>query len=88
MKTYSKNNIQMCSIKKCSYLAKFIEKHLCQSLFFNKVARLRADSGKGACEFCENFRNTFSAEHLRVTASDIRMQVVVIDNLNLSCYLK
>ena len=35
------------------------------------------------CEFCEIFKNTFFAEHLRVTASDIRMQVVVIYNLNL-----
>ena len=36
------------------------------------------------CEFCEIFKNTFSAEHLQVTASDIRMQEVVIYNLNLS----
>ena len=35
------------------------------------------------CEFCEIFKNTFFAEHLRVTASHIRMQVVVIYNLNL-----
>ena len=35
------------------------------------------------CEFCEIFKNPFFAEHLRVTASDIRMQVVVIYNLNL-----
>ena len=35
-------------------------------------------------EFCETFKNTLFAEHLRVTASDIRMQVVVIYNLNLS----
>ena len=41
MKTYLKNNDRMCSIKKCSYLAKFIRKHLCQSVFFNKVASLR-----------------------------------------------
>ena len=37
-----------------------------------------------SCEFCEIFKNTFFTEHLRVTASDIRMQVVVIYNLNLS----
>ena len=36
-----------------------------------------------SCEFCEIFKNTFFTEHLRVTASDIRMQVVVIYNLNL-----
>ena len=35
------------------------------------------------CEFYEIFKNTFFAEHLRVTASDIRMQVIVIYNLNL-----
>ena len=35
------------------------------------------------CEFCEVFKDTFFAEHLRVTASDIRMQVIVIYNLNL-----
>ena len=27
--------------KKCSYLARFIRKHLCQRGFFNKVASLR-----------------------------------------------
>ena len=36
------------------------------------------------CKFCEIFKNTFFAEQLRVIASDIRMQVVVIYNLNLS----
>ena len=36
------------------------------------------------CEFCEIFKNTFFTEHLRVTASDIRMQVIVNYNLNLS----
>ena len=35
------------------------------------------------CEFCEIFENTFFEEHLRVTAFDIRMQVVAIYNLNL-----
>ena len=36
------------------------------------------------CEFCEIFKNTFLTEHLRVTASDIRIQVVVKYNLDLS----
>ena len=35
------------------------------------------------CEFCKIFNNSLFAEHLRVTASDVRMQVVVIYNLNL-----
>ena len=36
------------------------------------------------CEFCQIFRSTFFAEQLQVTVSDIRMQVIVIYNLNLS----
>ena len=33
--------------ERCSYFAKFTGKQLCQSLFFNKVARLRPQaSGK------------------------------------------
>ena len=36
------------------------------------------------CEFCEIVKKTVFTEHLQVTASDIRMQVVVIYNLNLS----
>ena len=35
------------------------------------------------CERCKIFKNTFFAEHLRVTDADIRMQVVVIYNLDL-----
>ena len=31
-------------------------------------------------EFCEIFKNTFFAEHLRMTASDVLMQVVVIQS--------
>ena len=53
--------------------AKFTEKHLCQSLFFNKVAGLRQLCQTLAqvicCEFCEMFKNTFFTEHLRTTAS-------------------
>ena len=37
-----------------------------------------------SCKFCEIFKNTFFTEHFQVTASDIRMQVAVIYNLNLS----
>ena len=50
--------------------AKFTGKHLCQSLFFNKVAGLRPDIGDTSvlaqtlaqvftCEIRENFKNTF-----------------------------
>ena len=37
-----------------------------------------------SCEFSEIFKNSFFSEHLRLTASDIKKQVVVIYNLNLS----
>ena len=43
--------------------AKFTERHLCQSLFFDKVASV-------SCEVFEIFKNTFFTEHLRVTASE------------------
>ena len=55
---------------------KFTGKHLCQSLFFNKVPGLglqlylKRDSGTGvSCEFCEISKNTFFTEHLWATAS-------------------
>ena len=39
-----KSSHQMCSVRKgvLRNFAKFIGKHLCQSLFFNKVAGLRS----------------------------------------------
>ena len=50
--------------------AKFTEKHLCQSPFFNKVASLRSDACNFikketltqvfSCEFCEITKNNFS----------------------------
>ena len=46
--------------------AKFTGKHQCQSLFFNKKETL---AQVFSCEYCEIFKNTFYAEHLRVTAS-------------------
>ena len=45
------------------YFAKSTGKHLCQSLFFNKVVGLRP-------EFCEKFKNTFFTEHFWTTASE------------------
>ena len=59
---------------------KFTRKHLCQRVFFNKVAGLRPQASNVikkealtkvfSCEFCEISRNIFFTEHLRVTASD------------------
>ena len=42
--------------------AKFTGKHLCQSIFFNKVAGL---AQVFSCEFCKILKNTFFTEHLR-----------------------
>ena len=56
--------------------AKFTGKHLCQSLFFNKIADLACNFVKKetlaqvfSCEFCKISRNTFFIEHLQATAS-------------------
>ena len=53
---------------------KFSGKHLCQSLFFNKVAGLRPATLLKkrllSCKFCEIFKNTFLTEHLRMNASN------------------
>ena len=54
--------------------AKFPGKHLCQGLFFNKVAGLRTKfklikkeslALVFFCELCKIFKNTFFIEHLR-----------------------
>ena len=55
-----------------SNFAKFTERHLCQSLFFNKVAGLRLEtlSQVFSCEFCKVSKNTFSYRTLPVAASE------------------
>ena len=57
--------------------AKFNEKHLCQSLFFNKVAGLSCNFIKKeilvqvfSCEFCEISKNTFFDRTPLVAASE------------------
>ena len=62
--------------------AKLTGKHLCQSLFFNKVEGLRPATLLKKrlwhrCEFCAISRNTFSTEHLQTTASVICFFLVV-----------
>ena len=76
-----RNSHQRCFIKKdiLRNFTKFTEKHLCQSLFFNKVADLRPLACNFikketlaqvlSCEFCEISKNNFFAEHLWTTAS-------------------
>ena len=58
-----------CSVRKAILrnFANFTGKHLCKSLFFNKVSGLRPATllkketlaHVSSCEFCEIFRNTF-----------------------------
>ena len=53
---------------------KFTGKHVCQSLFFNKVAGLITVKKETlaqvfSCEFCEIFKDTFFTQHLRTSAS-------------------
>ena len=54
--------------------AKFTGKHLCQSLFFNKVAGLKKETlGQVfSCEFYEISKNTFSYRTPLVAASHSR----------------
>ena len=66
-----------CSIKKNLFrnFTKFIGKHLCQGLFFNKVAGLNFIKKETlaqvfSCEFRKIFKNTFFTEHLWTTASN------------------
>ena len=68
-----------CSVRKVVLrnFAKFIGKHLCQSLFFN--IKLQAEAcifikketlaQVFSCEFCEISKNIFFTEHLGATAS-------------------
>ena len=66
------------TIQKKWNFTKFIRKCLCLSLIFNEVARLRPVNFSKkdtlaqvfSCEFCEISKNTFSVEHLWVTASN------------------
>ena len=67
---------QRCSRKKgvLTNLAKFTGKHLCQTLFFNKVAGQRPE----ACQFCKFCTSIFFMEHLWVTASGY--EIVLFDS--------
>ena len=69
---------QRCSVRKSVLrnFTKFTGKHLCQSLFFNKVTGLACNFIQKEtlaqvlfCEFCEISKSAFLTEHVRVTAS-------------------
>ena len=65
----------LCKKGVLKYIAKVTGKHLCQNLFFNKIAGLRPATLLKetlarvlSCEFCDIFKNNFFIEHLRKTA--------------------
>ena len=71
-----RSNHQRCSVRKgvLRNFAKFRGKHLCQVLFFNKVAAPEPEKKEAlahvfSCEFCEISKNKFFTEHLWTTAS-------------------
>ena len=72
--------------------AKFTGKHLCQSLFFSKVAGLRPTKACNfikketlaqvfSCEFCETSKNIFFTEHLWATASVFSLVLFIFSQL-------
>ena len=68
----------LCKKSVLKNLAKFIGKHLCQSLFFNKNADVVCNYIKKEtlaqvffCEFCEIFKNTFFYRTPSVTTSEL-----------------
>ena len=72
-----RSNHQRCSAKKSVLrnFTKFAGKHLCRSLFFNKVADLACNvieketpAQVFSCEFCGISENNFFTEHLWTTA--------------------
>ena len=68
----TRSSHRRCSVKKgvLRNFAKFTGKHLCQRLFFDKVAGLRPLAQVFSYEFCEISKNNFFTEHLQTTASE------------------
>ena len=64
------------------YFAKFTEKHLCQSLFFNRLQPatllIKIIWYRHFCGFCKTFKNIFFTENLRATASAVLMLPISI----------
>ena len=76
--TFFRSSYQRCFVKKgvLRKFAKFTGKHLCQKVFFNKVAglpeslfRQRVSDTGVLREFCKISGNAFLREHLLTTAS-------------------
>ena len=76
---------QRCSVRKGVFrnITKFTGKHLCQSLFFNKVSEACNFIKKEklaqvfSCEFCEISKNIFFTEHLWTTASEDKFGEII-----------
>ena len=76
---YCRRGHRSCSIEKgvLRNFAKFTAKHLCQSLFFNKVALVQVF----CCGFCEISKNTFSTEDLQTTAPVLQFKCFYFENM-------
>ena len=71
-----------CSIKKVVLeILQIRRSHLCQSLFFNKVAcnliRIETLVQALSCEFCEISQNKFFTKHVRMTASLLKKVICI-----------
>ena len=80
--TIYRSSHQKCSVRKgvLRNFPKFTGNHLCQSLFFNKVAGDGAGKKENlaqvfSCEFFEISKNTFFTEHVWATASEFSKTV-------------
>ena len=79
--SFIRSNHRRCSVKKgvLKNFSKFIGKHLCWSLFLNKITgwglhfiKKETPTQVLSCEFCEIFKNTFFHWTPPVVASDKR----------------
>ena len=75
-------------------VAKFIGKHLCQSLSFNEVTGPACNFIKKdtlaqvlSCKFCEISKNTFSYRTLPVAASGVYNSALVLAHNKLCCLI-
>ena len=71
LKTVFRSSHRSCSVKKDAFRnsRKLSGKHLCKSLFFNKVIKKETLVQVFSCEFCGISKNTYFTEHLRATVS-------------------
>ena len=69
-----------CKSSAVKNFAKFTGKHMCQSTFFNKLAKWACNFIKKVtpaqvlyCKFCEVFENTYFEEHRRTAVLNVHM---------------